>query len=493
MSDGGQGTKGALTCAPAGGVLIGLTLACLLAAKPAAAEFVAFPGRFASQGAPPLMLARSHPAAAVPPRVLSVRFTRERYRHSSRALDASDPAIMALASVLVARNEFELGYGLGHGLSGRARFGWASFSPGDESLSPPGGGGREVGFGDLELALSGAHHVSERLTARVEGTMSLPTGDGTAYDNGSGLSLTPFTSGKVAFSGGGAVTMALANAAAPVAVHLHAEGMFVGRPSPEAGEASVPFPDRFPLVTLGPEAHDRLDLRFAIAMSRPSAVLLAEVDWPLLLDAGDLITLREAPLTLSPGFALRLGVLEVGVQVDLPLASDHGDTAFDPHMAYPDWGLRLRLGTDLLPHDRDGDRDGVGDLTDGCPGDPEDQDGFADGDGCPDADNDGDLIADLRDACPEAAEDRDGFADEDGCPDLDNDGDGIPDSTDLCPTSAEDRDGVDDQDGCPEREMESAEEAEPEAASEEEPSEEAAPGPAPAPAPPPKPQFEEWR
>ncbi len=53
------------------------------------------------------------------------------------------------------------------------------------------------------------------------------------------------------------------------------------------------------------------------------------------------------------------------------------------------------------------------------------------------------------DRCPEAPEDRDGFADADGCPDRDNDSDGIPDTRDACPDTAETFNGVDDGDGCP--------------------------------------------
>ncbi|MDB4973738.1 MAG: internalin [Myxococcaceae bacterium] len=83
------------------------------------------------------------------------------------------------------------------------------------------------------------------------------------------------------------------------------------------------------------------------------------------------------------------------------------------------------------PADRD--QDGVLDSADGCPDAPEDRDGFADEDGCPDPDNDGDSVPDVSDACANNAEDRDGFADDDGCPDPDNDGDTVPDVSDACP------------------------------------------------------------
>jgi hypothetical protein len=98
---------------------------------------------------------------------------------------------------------------------------------------------------------------------------------------------------------------------------------------------------------------------------------------------------------------------------------------------------------------RDSDGDGIPDVRDRCPNEPEDKDGFEDADGCPDPDNDQDGIPDAQDKCPNEPEDKDGFQDEDGCPDPDNDGDGIPDSQDKCPNEPEDHDGFQDADGCP--------------------------------------------
>jgi outer membrane protein OmpA-like peptidoglycan-associated protein len=97
----------------------------------------------------------------------------------------------------------------------------------------------------------------------------------------------------------------------------------------------------------------------------------------------------------------------------------------------------------------DADRDGVADRVDRCAGQPEDRDGFEDGDGCPDADNDRDRVEDARDRCPLEPEDGDGFEDDDGCPDPDDDEDGLPDGKDRCPRQAEDRDGFEEEDGCP--------------------------------------------
>ncbi len=115
----------------------------------------------------------------------------------------------------------------------------------------------------------------------------------------------------------------------------------------------------------------------------------------------------------------------------------------------------------------DADADGVGDALDACPHEPESWNGVRDGDGCPEVaegaevlwatlpplpragDADGDGVADSDDACPEAPEDRDGFADDDGCPELDQDGDGIDDAVDRCPAAAEVVNGFEDGDGCP--------------------------------------------
>ena len=63
------------------------------------------------------------------------------------------------------------------------------------------------------------------------------------------------------------------------------------------------------------------------------------------------------------------------------------------------------------------------------------------------ADSDGDGIVDKDDAAPEEPEDEDGFQDGDGSPEADNDGDGIPDEEDECPELAGERD----REGCPAR------------------------------------------
>lgn len=130
---------------------------------------------------------------------------------------------------------------------------------------------------------------------------------------------------------------------------------------------------------------------------------------------------------------------------------------------------------------QDSDGDGLLDNVDKCPKEPEDFDGYEDGDGCPeDQDTDGDNIPDSKDLCPTEPgppenqgcpkvfqdkdkdgiaddfdkcpldpEDKDNFQDDDGCPDLDNDQDGLLDADDKCPNEPEDSDGFQDEDGCP--------------------------------------------
>lgn len=143
----------------------------------------------------------------------------------------------------------------------------------------------------------------------------------------------------------------------------------------------------------------------------------------------------------------------------------------------PRFGAQVAFGWQGIFKEPDYDKDGIIDKLDKCPKEPEDKDGFADDDGCPDIDNDNDGIPDTRDKCPMQAavcdgcpildsdndginddvdkcpnepEDKDGFQDEDGCPDRDNDNDGIEDEKDLCPDRPEDIDGFEDHDGCPE-------------------------------------------
>lgn len=117
--------------------------------------------------------------------------------------------------------------------------------------------------------------------------------------------------------------------------------------------------------------------------------------------------------------------------------------------------------------DLDNDADGIADARDECPNEPETPNHYEDGDGCPDVmiayarklgvedpeagtrDTDGDGLADLNDHCPDQPEDIDVFQDGDGCPDPDNDSDGILDIADKCGSQAEVINAFQDDDGCP--------------------------------------------
>ena len=111
------------------------------------------------------------------------------------------------------------------------------------------------------------------------------------------------------------------------------------------------------------------------------------------------------------------------------------------------WTPRQESGMPLT----DTDQDGLIDLIDRCPKEPEDMDGLQDHDGCPEDDVDRDTIPDDKDACPEKKEDIDQFEDQDGCPDIDNDRDGIIDQLDRCPLKPETVNQFEDQDGCPDQ------------------------------------------
>ena len=107
-------------------------------------------------------------------------------------------------------------------------------------------------------------------------------------------------------------------------------------------------------------------------------------------------------------------------------------------------GVRLTRGGGVEPRkpvELDRDHDGILDVVDRCPAQPEDKDGFEDDDGCPDPDNDKDGVLDVADRCPIVP----GVEANQGCPDTDADGDTVVDRLDRCPTEI----GPPDNNGCP--------------------------------------------
>src|SRR3569623_209181 len=120
------------------------------------------------------------------------------------------------------------------------------------------------------------------------------------------------------------------------------------------------------------------------------------------------------------GFALRIDA-RLAVLPGVDPATGDNKVAFEGDIAF---GLELKVGVHHAPKvegppppPSDRDEDGIPDSVDKCPDRPEDKDGFADADGCPDIDNDNDHVLDIADKCPMEPETMNGFEDDDGCPD----------------------------------------------------------------------------
>ncbi|HRC56349.1 MAG TPA: choice-of-anchor D domain-containing protein [Kofleriaceae bacterium] len=158
----------------------------------------------------------------------------------------------------------------------------------------------------------------------------------------------------------------------------------------------------------------------------------------------------EALLGLRYRMARTVGIslgLGTGVVRGVGAPAMHGVLAFELAPQARELAPLRPPAPYVAPPDGDGDK--IPDAEDHCADQAEDNDGFADRDGCPDPDNDFDGISDEADKCPMQREDKDGVEDADGCPDLDDDKDGVSGAADKCPKSAEDKDGFEDSDGCP--------------------------------------------
>ncbi len=214
------------------------------------------------------------------------------------------------------------------------------------------------------------------------------------------------------------------------------------------GGVLEPWPPLYPAAPGDAGDNDFLLLGAAAEFRKGLTSLWIEYSEARLDDAAGVAD-REFERQLAA--ALRWGDdtgLALDFAVDVALGTEDLDNDFEA--AYPDLVYRIGLSYAFPLGGRDRDGDGIKDRLDRCPDAPEDRDGFADGDGCPDWDNDEDGVPDATDRAPNLAEDIDGFMDEDGLPDLDNDGDGVPDTADPCPDEPEDLDGYQDDDGCPE-------------------------------------------
>ena len=116
-----------------------------------------------------------------------------------------------------------------------------------------------------------------------------------------------------------------------------------------------------------------------------------------------------------------------------------GGRGFGNGIGAPD--LRLFAAAAFAPDFRDRDHDGVYDVDDKCPDQPEDRDGFQDQDGCPDPDNDNDGIPDAQDKCPNEAEDLDSSRTRTAAPSPTTTRTASPTSTTPARTRAEDGKG----------------------------------------------------
>ena len=230
------------------------------------------------------------------------------------------------------------------------------------------------------------------------------------------------------------------------------------------------FPNVTPAFSVGFNSqHFRLGLDLGLLLRVPR-----EIDGDQLRTGSQVTYGAGAEVSILPGFVYLTGDLNgraaptfLGSDRDrFPLEADlglkfftgpvllmvGGGTGVIPDYGAPDFRIFAAVGWYQRPSDKgpsDRDRDGIVDESDRCPDDPEDKDGFADEDGCPDPDNDGDGILDGVDKCPMEPEDKDRWQDEDGCPEDDNDGDGIIDGQDECPNDPEVKNNFEDDDGCP--------------------------------------------
>jgi OmpA-OmpF porin, OOP family len=195
------------------------------------------------------------------------------------------------------------------------------------------------------------------------------------------------------------------------------------------------------VATSGPRGEASLRVFLPLSGGRPGVESLFGVRWPV----GDVELFAAAGPSLfgepsTPQLRAMLGAAFANVPLTRPACIE---------------GLPYEL-TDCPDLDRDGD--GVSNVRDVAPLEPEDADGFQDGDGAPDPDNDADELPDTTDRCPTER----GPIENGGCPDTDRDDDGLIDRLDRCPEQAgpgenvgcpdtdTDVDGVIDRlDGCP--------------------------------------------
>lgn len=220
-------------------------------------------------------------------------------------------------------------------------------------------------------------------------------------------------------------------------------------------QVEVPGVDDTLGIVLGWRAQAAWDLR---RYGRVKPFILAGAGGMSVVDAGERLK-RDTDLGFEAGGGIRVVVSDrMAVRAEarwMPVPSATGDGTAHDFEFHAGLVMSLAGVSDDGPTERDGstedfDGDGVPDVIDTCLRDPEDKDGFQDGDGCPDRDDDADGVPDDQDRCPHEKENRNGVDDDDGCVDTDPDGDGVYGTADACPSDKEDLDSFKDDDGCPE-------------------------------------------
>lgn len=227
--------------------------------------------------------------------------------------------------------------------------------------------------------------------------------------------------------------------------------------------AGEKIPNVTPAFSVGfNSTHFRMGIDLGMTIRAPNAIDALTVGSEFTYGAGAEITIIPQTLLLTTDLGGRVAPTFLGSSQDeYPLEVNGALKFFTGPIVLvvgagtgliPDYGapdVRGFAAVGFYQRDDDRDDDGIKDVDDKCPDEPEDKDQFEDEDGCPDPDNDNDGILDPDDQCPEVPEDIDRWQDQDGCPEDDNDGDGILDAADECPNDPEVKNGFEDEDGCP--------------------------------------------
>jgi len=270
---------------------------------------------------------------------------------------------------------------------------------------------RAVGLGDVRVVprffILDPQSTRVGLAAALD--LRLPTGDGYGLLGDASVVAFPKVEAEIPV---GPVRI-LGNAGVKFRQHGQYLNLFVGNEYVIGGGAIVRFPDFW---------------KFQNVQGLAEMMMSTQTTAPFNFSQADSL---KTPWELMLGLRTKIGSrwgLEFDIGRGIGLRGGYGR---------PDLRMIGMLRYDVDYKDRDGD--GIPDDVDQCPDEPEDKDGFEDGDGCPDPDNDKDGIPDKEDACPNEP----GPKEFDGCPDRDLDE--VPDNVDKCP----DVPGPAENEGCP--------------------------------------------